>query len=329
MIKAKSIDKIKKYYYSDCLIPELIKINEKEKFYSSKTSHEFKSMESDFRRIVDITEVFTEIIDLGTQIKNADKDNISNLIDNWINKNYFPYPTNMLSEQIKYKFMDDIKNIYDIYYFSILLKRIIKRKTLVINDINKLDKFITYVEIPSIISSVGVHYLEYEYFNYDNFLDLLNNVNKLSIDNKNEFCYSLLNILIAYIGDIINNPNYSITNTTPVIIRTCNKVPTFSLYKTSPCIIGVAYYKLLNILISKQNDGLFKSCNHCDTLFKAIGNQRHCDECIDDNIPKKNRDNSFRNSPKGKAYYSEYHRQRYQNKKKELKNKMYPMSRTK
>lgn len=97
------------------------------------------------------------------------------------------------------------------------------------------------------------------------------------------------------------------------MFRKKNNIPKFYLYKSSNCIIGIAYYKLLNIIISNQNDSPFKSCEYCDTTFKTNGNQKFCEKCIGNGIPKKLRDENFRKSDKGKSYYKNY----YKNYKKE------------
>ena len=74
--------------------------------------------------------------------------------------------------------------------------------------------------------------------------------------------------------------------------------------------MGIIYYELFNFIIAKNNNINLKFCEHCNALFSPSGNQKHCDICIANDIPKKERDRKFNNSEKGKEYHREYYQKK-------------------
>ena len=179
-----------------------------------------------------------------------------------------------------------------------------------------LKLYLDKLDFELLIYNEGVlKHIEYSGFKIDELLiayhsldiyidDSEDDINKK--DKLDKLCRTFYNILINYTYDsFCNNPDYLITIDYP-LLQIKKGLPKYYTFRKTECLMGIIYYELLNFVIAKNNNINLKFCEHCNSLFKPIGNQKYCDICISNGVPKRERDRKYNNSKKGKEYHQKY-----------------------
>lgn len=331
-MKVYSAEKIRKNKNMGILIPKLLTL---EKALKQIDNYPITVQES----IVIPGDLLTnEILKLGEKVYNLQNNNKDaeaiSLIKEWINNNYYPYnPKRIISygENESYQsFVREISNVYLIFSSTTLLKKIIsgKRISNIKENLKLLKLYLDKLNFESLIGDQDyLNHIEYSEFKIDELLityqalDTYINDNEDDLNQKeklDKLCHTFYNILINYTyNNFCNNPDYLVTVDYPILLKQ-KGLPRYYTFRKTECLMGIIYYELFNFIIAKNNNINLKFCKYekCNALFSPRGNQKYCDICIANGIPKKERDRKFNNSKKGKEYHEKYYSEKHKKKNK-------------
>lgn len=331
-MKVYSVEKIIKNKNMGILIPKLLTLKHALKLIDNTAITVRESI------VIPGDLLTSEILKLGEKVYNLQENNKDSeaisLIKEWINNNYYPYnPKRIISygENESYQsFVRDISNVYLIFSSASLLKKIISGKR-ISNIKEKLKLLKLYLDKLNFESLIGdqnyLNHIEYSEFKIDELLIayqtldtyINNSEDDLSQKEKlDKLCHAFYNILINYTyNSFCNNPDYLVTIDYPLLLKQ-KELPKYYTFRKTECLMGIIYYELFNFVIAKNNNINLKFCEYekCNTLFIPSGNQKYCDICIANGIPKKVRDQKYNNSEKGKEYHREYYQKNHKKKNK-------------
>lgn len=259
-----------------------------------------------------IKDIYKKRFGMGHILKLYNNGTYTEIINNWINENGYPYSSKVKENEQKMLIVEDA---FKCYIFSQIHKKLVflneegfeysnpdrkQNPKYSMEFYIRLIRIILTNEIPKLLrgSEFNDGVLSVLLDEENDYTDIRNKLNKIiksndtyteQIDDNTVFFIraALISHVLRKVNDTnSSNREYMITKTVPVYNT---KTKEFRFYEKATSLIGIAYYRMLLILSTTKYGYTRIPCRNeeCNNYFIRSGKKQFCETCMADGTARK------------------------------------------